>query len=73
MVPDAVYNVDFGKITEALAGKVRALETPGYLFLFGAAAETVSAVPAGRIDVVGKTPIAADFFSGDPVGVGHFL
>ena len=73
MVPDAVHNVDFGKILEPLAGKFRALETPGYLLLPGAAAETVPAVAAGRIDVVGKASVAANFFHRNPTVLGHLL
>jgi hypothetical protein len=73
MVPDAVYHMDLGKIFQAFTGKVRALETPGYLFLFGASAETMPAVSAGGIDVIGKAAVAANFLNGNPVGLGHFL
>jgi len=73
MVPNAVHNVDFGKVFQSLAWKFRALEAPGYLLFLGAAAETVPAVAAGGVDMVGKAPVAADFLDGDPIGLGHFL
>jgi hypothetical protein len=73
VVPNPVHHVDFGKVFQSLAWKFRALGTPGYFFLFGAAAKTVPAVAAGGIDVVGKAPVAANFLDGDPIGLGHFL
>jgi len=73
MVPNAVHNMDFGKIFQPLAWEIRALEAPGYLFLFGASAKTVFAVAASGVNMVGKTPVAANFFDEDPISLGHFL
>ena len=73
MVPDAVHHMDLGKILQPFAGKVRALEAPGYFLFLGTATETVPAVLAGGIDVVGKTPVASNFFDGDPIGLGYFF
>jgi hypothetical protein len=73
VVPDAVHPMDFGKILQTLTGKVGALEAPGHLLFPGAAAESVPAIAAGGIDMVGKAPIAADGFDGDSVRLRHFL
>ena len=73
VMPDAVHHVDLGKILQAFTGKVKALETPGYLLLLGTATKTVSAVAAGGVDKVGKAAVAANFFNGNPIGLGHFL
>jgi hypothetical protein len=73
MVPNAVYHMDLGKILQPFTGKVRALEAPGHLPLLCTAAETVPAVAAGRIDVVGKASVAANFFRRNPTVLGHLL
>ena len=73
MVPNAVHNVDFGKVFQSLAWKFRALEAPGYLFLLGAPTEAVAAVSAGGIDMVGKASVAANVLEGNFVRLGHLL
>jgi hypothetical protein len=73
MVPEAVHLVDSGKILQAPAWEFRALEAPGYLFLLGATAEAVAAVPAGGIDMIGKASIATNLFDGDFISLGHLL
>jgi hypothetical protein len=73
MVPDPVHHMNLGKILQAFAGKVGALETPGYLLLLGTAAKTVAAVGARAIHVIREAPIAADFLDGDSVRLRHFL
>jgi len=72
MVRNAIDNVDIGKIAQPLARKVRALETPGYLFPFGTLAEAVSALHAEGYHTVGKTTITANFFDGNAACLGNF-
>jgi len=57
-----VDDVDIQEIAQTLAGKVRALKAPGYVFFSSTSPEPWSTVYAGRIDFFGEAPIAADFF-----------
>jgi hypothetical protein len=70
---NSVDYMDREETPEARAGEVGALETPGHLVFFGAAAEAVAAIPARRIDVGGQATVAADFFGRQPRFLGsHF-
>jgi hypothetical protein len=72
MVRNAINNVDFGEIPQPLARKVRALKTPGHLFLFGTLAEAVPTLQAEGYDPVREAAITANFFDGDAVFLGNF-
>jgi hypothetical protein len=72
MVRNAINNVDFGEIPQPLAGKVRALKTPGHFFLFGTTAEAVPTLQAEGYYPVREAAITANFFDGYVVFSGNF-
>lgn len=66
-------DVDLGKILQAFAGEVGALETPGYLLILGTLAKTAAAVNAAPIHMIGKAFVATYFLDRHTSCLGHFL
>jgi hypothetical protein len=73
VVPDSIHHMNFGKILQALTGKIATLEAPSYFLLLGATTETVAAVATSGVDIVGKASVATDGFDRDLIGFRHLL
>ena len=67
MVGDTIDDVSVLEVPQSLTGKLRALETPGYVFFCGTSTKPMPALHAVRRCPLGETSIAANPFDGNPL------
>jgi len=73
MVGDTIDDMGVPEVPQPLTGKLRTLETPGYVFFCCTSTKPMPALLAVRRYPFGETSVAANPFDGDPLFPGELL